>query len=175
MTTIEGGPSGQPAVERPPDPRPDFIAAMAHLPALVTVVATVGPDGPAGCTVSAVLSLSLDPPSLLLSLSTTSRTAREILRTGGFAVNALSAEQVELAQSFATRATAHRFDGVDYHLRHGQPVLERAASTVVCTVTRTASFGDHVLIAGEALWSAFDASRVPMIRLRRSYLPAART
>lgn len=171
MTAVQDGAGGDPGV----DVRQDFVATMAHLPSLVTVVATSGPAGPVGCTVSAVLSLSLDPPSLLLSFGIASRTAQEILRTGGFAVNALSADQAELARSFATAAAAHRFGGVEYRLRHGQPVLEHVASTVVCSVTRTVQFGDHVLVAGEALWSAFDAGRMPLIRRCRAYVPATRT
>jgi flavin reductase (DIM6/NTAB) family NADH-FMN oxidoreductase RutF len=167
----DGG--AEPPVVEPANVRHDFRETMAHFPAPVTVVATSGREGPVGCTASAVLSLSLDPPSLLLSLRAVGRTAREIVRTGRFAVSALSKENAELAETFASTAAARRFDGVGYRLQDGQPVLRQAASAVVCSVTQTAHFEDHLLIAGEVLWSTYDPVQTPVIRLRRNYVPVA--
>lgn len=57
-----------------------FRAVMAEFPTVLTVVTALGPHGPIGCTANAVMSLSLRPPSVAVSLATDGRTARDALR-----------------------------------------------------------------------------------------------
>lgn len=70
--------------------RDEFCSAMAHLATGVAVITTAGPDGPVGCTANAVLSLSTEPPSLLVSLASAGRTVAHARDHGAFAVNILS-------------------------------------------------------------------------------------
>src|SRR5437660_1298107 len=81
----EGRPGGRPggrSEEKPgakseehlrqaPPLTPDaYRHAISRLPTGITVVTAQRPDGPVGCTVNAVMSLSLAPPSLVVSLAT---------------------------------------------------------------------------------------------------------
>ncbi|MFC7309296.1 flavin reductase family protein [Streptomyces monticola] len=133
-----------------------FRHAMARLPTGVSVVTATGLDGPVGCTVNAVMSLSLQPPSLLVSLTTGSRTLRQILDSGTFGVNVLPWSARHLAGQFAVGTAAQRFAGVDWEQRHGAPVLTAAAVGVVCEVGDTVRLHDHTLIAGTVLWTYAD-------------------
>lgn len=148
-----------------------FRTAMAHIPTFVTVITTQGERGPAGCTANAVLSLSVSPPTLLVSLAATSRTATTIRSTGAFAVNALAEGQEELCRRFAESGAGTRFDGVAHSLRFGQPVLDGAAVSVVCAVESVHPVQDHLLFVGRVLSSASDEQRRPVVYHRHRLLP----
>src|SRR4051812_1143680 len=81
-----------------------YIHAMGAAVTGVTVVTTTTPaDGPIGRTVSAMCSVSAEPPLLLVSIRSQSPLATAIAERGAFAVNVLSGEQAALAESFAGR------------------------------------------------------------------------
>lgn len=129
-----------------------FRHAVTRLPTGVAVLTTTGPDGPVGCTVNAVMSLSTRPPALLVSLNATSRTLHRILDTGSFAVNVLPWHARHLAGQFATGTPAQRFAGVDWRPRHGMPVLTGVCLAAVCEVSASTSMLDHTLVAGTVTW-----------------------
>ncbi|WP_051704963.1 MULTISPECIES: flavin reductase family protein [unclassified Streptomyces] len=149
----------------------DFRAAMAHLPTFVTVITTMSEQGPVGCTANALLSLSAQPPSLLVSLAQTSRTAGHIRRSGAFVVNALAQGQEELCRHFSAGDAKTRFDSVAHTLRHGQPVLTGAAVTVMCAVESVQPVRDHLLFVGRVLSSAYDEERQPVVYHGHRLLP----
>jgi flavin reductase (DIM6/NTAB) family NADH-FMN oxidoreductase RutF len=128
----------------------DYRHAISRLPTGVSVITTIGP---VGCTANAVMSLSVDPPSVLLSLPTSSRTLAHIQAAGCFAVNVLSWADRLLLRKFATGTSTERFEGVPWHEVDGVPVLSRAAVSVVCTVQDAVPLLDHTLIAGTVDWT----------------------
>ncbi|MET8944503.1 flavin reductase family protein [Streptomyces sp. NPDC004542] len=133
-----------------------FRHAVTRLPTGVAVVTASGPDGPAGCTVNAVMSLSLRPPALLVSLSTASRTLDQVLTSGSFAVNVLPWSARHLARQFATGTAAQRFTGVSWQPQHGVPVLTAASVAAVCDVSSSVRVFDHTLVAGAVTWTRTD-------------------
>ncbi|MEU9609241.1 flavin reductase family protein [Streptomyces sp. NPDC048057] len=120
----------------------------------VAVVTTQSDQGPHGVTVNSLLSVSLDPPTLLISLKRGSRTEDAIRRTGSFTVNVLSAGQHELADRFARpRAPgAAEFAGVRHRpsTHGGGPELEGSAVVLACRTTRCIVVADHTLIVARA-------------------------
>ncbi|MEV3988935.1 flavin reductase family protein [Streptomyces sp. NPDC049837] len=151
-----------------------FRATMAHMPTCVTVVTAAACHGPVGCTASAVLSLSLHPPGLLVSLAAAGRTAREIRRVGAFAVNVLSWEQRDLTRRFAEEPPGRRFTGVPWAVQDGQPVLTGAVASVVCAVDSCYDVWDHTLLVGRVVHSAHHPDRTPLLYHRRTHdRPAA--
>lgn len=127
-----------------------FRRVMGRFPTFVTVITTATDAGPSGCTANAVLSLSLSPASVLISLRSESRTLREIRDRGTFAVNTLSWEQRAFAQRFATGDPARRFDGIAHSWSDGVPVLDACSATVVCRLRDTVEAFDHTLLIGTA-------------------------
>lgn len=123
---------------------------MAELPAGVTMVTAWDRGGrPAGATVSAVSSLSLDPPLLLVCLATTSETLAALRATRSFLVHVLAEGQEELAARYATKSPA-KFDGVMWAPGAlGLPRLAGCTVLVACRVSRLVSGGDHVIVLGE--------------------------
>ncbi|WP_305124683.1 flavin reductase family protein [Streptomyces sp. ODS05-4] len=153
-------------VPRLPD-RDEFCSAMAHLATGVAVITTGGPDGPTGCTANAVLSLSTEPPSVLVSLASASRTARHAGDHGGFAVNILSWQQRDLMDRFARLPAAERFQGVDFGYEEGCPVLAGTAATVVCRLDQAPTALDHTLLIGRALWTRQDPGAPALVLYQR--------
>src|SRR5205807_1166534 len=92
------------------------------------IVTTTGAHGPAGCTVNALMSLSVEPPLLLVSLCEDSRTLEAIRGTDLFGASILEAEQGELSERFCHCAPAERFAGLDLRgERDGRPRMVGAA------------------------------------------------
>lgn len=128
-----------------------FRRTMAGFATCVSVTTTAGRDGPVGCTTTAVMSLSLCPPTLLVSLCSTSCTLDDLMAAGTFAINVLAVGQGEFVQRFATGDPYLRFHGVLHDLDHGVPVLAGAAATVVCRVRQALPALDHTLLLGTVL------------------------
>ena len=138
----------------------------------VAVVTSALAERPSGCTVNAFMSVSMDPPLLLVSLSRNSNTLAVVTASGGFAVNLLGWPQQQLATQFA-RAPQHRFDGVDYRLQDGQPVLAGVMAATVCTLVETVPVADHVLVIGGPRWCARTGRTDPVLLLDSRYQRAA--
>src|SRR6185436_18228365 len=79
----------------------EFRAVIGHFASGVTVITTVDEGVPFGTTASAVSSLSLEPPMLLICMNRSSTTGQAIHRSRSFAVNILGEHQAELAGHFA--------------------------------------------------------------------------
>lgn len=103
-----------------------------------------------GMTVSAISSLSLEPPMLVACLNTRSDTSALIDRSGLFAVNILSEGQGALAQQFATPAADKFHDVAVRPGRSGVPVLADALAVVECQVAEAVRGGTHLVFLGRA-------------------------
>ncbi|SFL39497.1 flavin reductase family protein [Geodermatophilus ruber] len=123
--------------------------AMGQFATGVTVITTVTEgSAPAGCTVNAFTSLSLDPPLVLVCIGR-GRAMHPLLTEGpGYAVNVLAADQEPLAGTFA-RPGPDRFAGVAVRSgRHGVPLLEGAIAHIECDRYGVLDGGDHAIVVG---------------------------
>ncbi|KAB8161593.1 flavin reductase [Streptomyces sp. 3MP-14] len=167
-------PARQPAVADPAEPpqgtgepvnERTFRQTMSRFPTFVTVITAAGRTGPVGCTATSVLSLSLRPPTLVVSLRSTGKTLDDVLTAGRFAVNVLSWHQRELAQHFATGDPRHRFDHVPHTRWDGVPVLEDTSATVVCRLGYTMPVLDHTLLFGTVAFTRACQQEPPVVLL----------
>src|SRR5919199_1379570 len=106
----------------------EFRDFMRHWPTGVAIVTTAGPSGPVGCTVNALMSLSVEPPLLVVSLGEESRTLQAIRRTDLFGISILAAAQRELSERFANCAREQRFTDLELRVEYGVPLLAGAAA-----------------------------------------------
>ena len=107
-----------------------FIHAMGAAVTGVTVVTTTTAARPIGRTVSAMCSVSAEPPLLLVAIRTDSPLVAAIDARGAFAVNVLSDRQADLSESFAGRVLRpHVFRPRDWWpLTGGAPPLLHGAA-----------------------------------------------
>ena len=78
-----------------------FRSVMSRFASGVSIITTRHEGIDYGLTASAVCSVSLDPPMLLICVNKTSNTQKAIAEAQVFAVNILREEQSELAHRFA--------------------------------------------------------------------------
>ena len=127
----------------------EFRDVIGHFATGVTVITAVSEGRPLGTTASAVSSLSLDPPMLLICMNRQSATGAAVSREGRFAVNILDAQQGELAKRFASK-TPDKFAGVEATAGcFGEPLLTGALAHVECRVVEDVSGGTHTVFLAE--------------------------
>jgi len=127
----------------------DFRRVLGHFATGVTIVTTCDGDGrPAGLTVSAFCSLSLDPPLVLVCVDHKSQSYPALRDAGRFAVNVLRREQEEASRRFAS-TRLDKFDGVPHTLSAlGLPLLDDALAHIECATVTQHAEGDHTIFIG---------------------------
>jgi flavin reductase (DIM6/NTAB) family NADH-FMN oxidoreductase RutF len=148
-----------------------FKAAMAELPAGVTVLTAWDREGrPVGATVSAVTSLSLNPPMLLACLATTSDTLQVLEPGSPFAVHVLRDGQQDVATSLAGKG-ADKFARVPWRKGpHDLPQLEGSAVVAACEVSALVPGGDHVVVLAHIRRVDVTEGTSPLVYHRRRML-----
>ena len=157
------------AIGHSPPGGDDLRRFMRHWPTGVLIVTTVYRGVPVGCTVNAMMSVSLAPPLLVVALARTSATLAAIGRTGSFGLNLLAAHQAALSDRFAHTPQHQRFTGVPYLMRGGIPVLRDALTTAVCATHDIMPCGDHLLVVGAPEWLSEGEHRTPLVFHRHGY------
>jgi flavin reductase (DIM6/NTAB) family NADH-FMN oxidoreductase RutF len=146
---------------------------MSHWATGVSVVTSVGEDGPKGCTVNSLTSLSLDPLLLLVALHSGSSTLDAIRGSRRFCVNVLAADQEDICHRFARPAAdADKFAGLDYEIVDGAPMLGGCLASIRCEAERLLSGGDHEIVVARPL-AGHTTEAAPLIFFRRGYQAAA--
>jgi flavin reductase (DIM6/NTAB) family NADH-FMN oxidoreductase RutF len=131
-----------------------FRDAISRFATGVTIVTTRVDSHDHGTTASAVSSLSLDPPMLLICLNKSSVTQSAIHEAGFFAVNVLGDEQADLAHQFARKGD-EKFAGVDLTRQEtGAPLLTEALAYFECRVVELATGGTHTVFLAEVVHAA---------------------
>lgn len=139
------------------DPK-EFRHLIGHFATGVTVVTTSDGGAVHGTTVSALTSVSLEPPTLLVCLNRTSLTGQAIANSGHFAVNILAEGQEAAAFHFARSGS----DVAAFPTtpgRHGSPLLADALVSFECRVTNAVTAGTHSVVIGEVEAAAGTAGK----------------
>ena len=120
----------------------------------VTVLTARHDDIDFGLTASAVTSLSLDPPTLLVCVNRDTGTNVAIAGSGAFAVNILDEEQGELAAQFA-QPHPNKFREVEVSYgRLGEPLLDGVLAHLECSVAEVVQSGSHSVFIAEVRHAA---------------------
>jgi flavin reductase (DIM6/NTAB) family NADH-FMN oxidoreductase RutF len=125
----------------------EFRDLIGRFASGVTVATTVADGQPYGTTASAVTSVSLAPPMLLICMNKQSLTGQAIIRSGHFAVNVLGEDQGYLADHFARKGSSFAGLRTAAGLR-GAPLLTDALASFECRVTDTLPAGTHTVLIG---------------------------
>jgi flavin reductase (DIM6/NTAB) family NADH-FMN oxidoreductase RutF len=150
----------------------DFREAMSRVAGAVNIVATGGHAGQGGLTATAVTSVSDAPPSLLVCLNATSRTAKMLIENGMFSVNTLAAEHVEIARHFSRSGISmeERFALGRWEAGAvGVPILAGALATFALRVVDLKRVGGHHIVVGEVLSAHAGTDAEPLVYHRRDY------
>lgn len=133
----------------------EFRGAMRHLTGGVSVITAGRGKDISGMTVTSVSSLSVDPPSLIVSINRAASSWPLIARHGVFGVNILTADQLGIAERFTGKGGlkgAERFAGAEWTTRaSGVPLLAGALAALDCEVEEIIERHSHAIVIGRVL------------------------
>jgi flavin reductase (DIM6/NTAB) family NADH-FMN oxidoreductase RutF len=150
-----------------------FVQAMAAAAFGVSIVTTQGATGKFGLTVSAVSSLSAEPPLLLACINRKNVISDAITKNKSFAVNMLSELQASLAKTFAGRPEqglqAYDFTQGTWSDEEGAaPVLLNAAANFICHLESFHDAGTHRIFIGRVLEAQHNGA-LPLVYSHRKF------
>jgi flavin reductase (DIM6/NTAB) family NADH-FMN oxidoreductase RutF len=124
---------------------------MRRFPAPVAVVTAVVEDERFGLTVGSLVSLSLAPPLVGISIGKESSSHEPIRRAGGWAASLLASDQTRVAQHFARSGIPPLalWHGVEVRDSARGPLVDGALGWLQCRTTSEHDAGDHTIFVGE--------------------------
>lgn len=127
----------------------EFRNVISHFTSGVSVITVRDEEVDYGITASAVSSVSLEPPMLLVCANKSTGTCHAISKKGSFTVNILAEHQSELAMQFA-RANTVKFKDVNMSYGElGNPVLNDTLAQIECRVVEEVTGGTHSVFLAE--------------------------
>jgi flavin reductase (DIM6/NTAB) family NADH-FMN oxidoreductase RutF len=124
----------------------EFRNTLGRFPTGVTIVTALEGGETHGMTANAFMSVSLDPPLVLVSFDNRSHMHRILSTARRYGVSVLAEDQRALSDHFAGRTT----EDVQIHFvsRAGTALLDGAIAYFVVRVKDVHSAGDHTLYVG---------------------------
>lgn len=143
--------------------RDTFRSAMRHVAATVYAVTTGHGGERFGIIATAVNSLSLDPPSLLVCVNQAASLHGPMDSAERFCLNVLGIGNRAVADCFMKGGTGvERFAVGEWEEEHGVPVLRTAQSSLICRVVQRQAFGTHTIFIGELIAARHRANAKPL-------------
>ncbi|WP_246161871.1 flavin reductase family protein [Segnochrobactrum spirostomi] len=150
-----------------------FKRAMGLLTGAVTVITAGHGETARGLTATAVCSVSIAPPTLLVCVNRNGEAHHAIADNGAFCVNILAEQNRPVADRFAGRAGAkgsEKFLGADWGpLVTGAPALGDALVSIDCTIAESVEAYTHTVFFGTVLAVRLGPSQPPLVHFDRAY------
>ena len=127
----------------------------------VTVITTIVEEQVHGMTANAFMSVSLEPPLILISVDRRTKMCSLLHEGGRFAVSVLAAEQRGLSDRFAGRSEGA--PEPSFAIIHESPLVEGSAAHFVARVVRSHWGGDHSLFLGQVEYARYTEDARPLL------------
>jgi flavin reductase (DIM6/NTAB) family NADH-FMN oxidoreductase RutF len=128
----------------------------------VTVITTTTGDQVHGMTANAFMSVSLEPPLVLISVDRRTKMCSMLHHDQRFGVSVLAADQHALSDRFAGRV-ADDAPEPGFAIVHDTPLVEGAAARFVARVARSYWGGDHSLFLGKVEYAHREPDARPLL------------
>ncbi|MFM0047142.1 flavin reductase family protein [Paraburkholderia sediminicola] len=126
-----------------------YKQAMRRLTSTIAIISTEFDGEPFGMVATAVSSLCVDPPALLICVNRSASISQPLLHRGHFVVNLLRHEHQELVGLFSGKIKGReRFEHGRWDHSEGAPILTDAQAAIVCDVDSQIHYGGHDVIVG---------------------------
>lgn len=129
-----------------------FRAAMRRVASTVTIVTASDGSRRHGMTMTAVSSLSMDPPSMVICVNQSTFLHEILVSARHFCVNVLTHDQAAVSTAFSGASSPEERFSVGAWLTHaaGMHYLSSAQANIVCRKTAAIPFGTHTIFIGSA-------------------------
>ncbi len=143
----------------------EYKKAISRFATGVAVIATAHRGRLAGMTANALFSLSLSPPSIVLSMQKDAESTMLIGESRKAAISFLSSGQRDVSELFAKRdSTAEKFSSGKHHLGgNGQPIIDGSISALEVDVSEMFPAADHLLLVCHVTGIAHFNDELPLI------------
>ena len=132
----------------------EFRNACGRFATGITIVSTEVDGEKHGMTANGFMSVSLEPPLILVSVGKKARSHDLIAQSGSYGVSILTAEQQPLSNHFAGRPDENL--EVPWETLDGNPVIAGTLAQISAKVVDAHEAGDHTLYIAEV--TAFNYS-----------------
>ncbi len=157
-------------IETDPQLSGTFRQAMRRIASTVNVITICVGGEPMGITATAMSSLSMDPPSLLVCINRAAAMHAKMEDVSHFAVNVLHHDQADLAQMFADREKrALRFLSGWALDCERPPRLTEAQASLLCRRIDHHPFGTHSIFIGVVEDAVVRGEVDPLLYLNGQY------
>ncbi|AVV41409.1 flavin reductase family protein [Streptomyces sp. ID05-04B] len=151
-----------------------FTQAMARVPGPVVVATTVDEHGRRwGFTASSFVSLSLDPPLVMVGLDKRASTHGAFTAADHFMINVLASDQSAIARRFAASGVDRFAAGDTVPLELGLPGIPQALVRLVCRMHDVVDGGDHSILIGGVDDCVGPEHREALVYVDRSFVRPA--
>jgi flavin reductase (DIM6/NTAB) family NADH-FMN oxidoreductase RutF len=140
------------------DPAVAFRRTLGMFATGVTVLTARVAEQVHGMTANAFMSVSLQPPLVLISIDRRAKMGALLHEGTRFGVSVLEARQTGLSDRFAGR-TANDPPEATFELVHETPLVEGALAHLVARVVRSYWGGDHSLFLGQVEFARYGEGR----------------
>ena len=143
-----------------------FKDMMSKWASGVAIVTTADDGNPYGITVSSFISLTVTPPSVLISIDMSSPIVNAIKKAKRFALTILRDDQTEVSKTFASHSI-NKFDNIGKSMYEGLPYIDGLV-TIFVELKDTKEAYDHVLFMGDVIDGHTGEGR-PLLYWNRDY------
>ena len=144
-----------------------FKQLMRLHPAAVNIIATGKKPYRTGMTVSAFMSLGVEPPTVVCAINRNAFSYAHMADNQVFSVNTLAVEHIALAKLFAGQAQVfgdERFDEQQWgSFDSGSPCLRDAVISLECRLIRQVQESTHCLMVGEVISGRCNEDALPLL------------
>ena len=148
----------------------DFKRAMRRVASTVNVITVCVGGEPMGITATAMSSLSLDPPSLLICINRSASLHSPLEDVSHFCVNVPHRSQAEIASMFADRRRRDLRFAEGWQVDCDRPPrLAEAQAAILCRRIRHFPYGTHSIFVGEVEEVAVREDVDPLVYLDGKY------
>jgi 3-hydroxy-9,10-secoandrosta-1,3,5(10)-triene-9,17-dione monooxygenase reductase component len=145
--------------------------AMRRHAAGVCVVTAVVDGERYGATVGSLVSLSLDPALVGISIGLQSSFHAPLREAGRFGVSLLAGDQARLGQHFGRSGVppVALWVGIELHTEEPEPLLAGALAWLTCTIRGEHGAGDHTVFVAEVLSLELGREDQSLVYVRHGY------
>jgi flavin reductase len=140
-----------------------FRRVASYYPTGVTVVTCVEGERVHGMTANSFVTVTLSPPTVLVSINQRGRMHALVSQHGAYGVSVLGADHGALSDHFAGKPDPAVTP--EYGYLHGVPLLTSALAHFVCRVVRAIPIHDHTLFIAEVI-ACGQAAESPLLFFR---------
>lgn len=133
------------------DPR-EFRNTLGRFASGITIVSTVHEGEVHGMTANGFLSVSLDPPLVLVSIDHKTKMHQILPKTKKYGISILKHDQQQVSQHFAGRPQENP---PEFFWENDIPLIKDSVAYIVCDVVDEHLAGDHTLYIGNVNWFSY--------------------